>query len=151
MHGFFYNPHIQPYQELEKRLATMESLAEREELRLIIRADYDLEEFLRQVVFREEQRCLYCYAKRLEATARLARKSRFDAFTTTLLFSRMQKHALICELAREASRKFGIAFHYEDYREGWKLGQAQARARGLYRQQYCGCIFSEQERYYQKR
>ncbi len=147
VHAFFYNPHIQPYQEFEKRLTTIESFAEREALKLIIRPDYDLEEFLRQVAFREQQRCLYCYAKRLEATARLAKKSRFDAFTTTLLYSRMQKHELIGELAREVSKKFGIPFHYEDYREGWKVGQEQARAQGMYRQQYCGCIFSEQERY----
>jgi len=150
VHGFFYNPHIQPYQELDKRLTTIKSFAEQEGLKIIIRADYDLEAFLRQVAFREQQRCLYCYAKRLEATARLAKKSRFDAFTTTLLYSKMQKHALICDLAQEVSRKFGIAFHYEDYREGWKEGQEQARMRGLYRQQYCGCIYSEQERYLKK-
>ena len=150
MHGFFYNPHIQPYQEFEKRLTTMESFADREELKIIIRADYELEEFLRQVAFREQQRCLYCYTKRLEATARLAKKSRFDAFTTTLLYSKMQKHNLICELAQEVSRKFGVPFYYEDYREGWKLGQEQARMQGLYRQQYCGCIFSEKERYHRK-
>jgi epoxyqueuosine reductase len=147
VHAFFYNPHIQPYQEFQKRLTTVESFARGEELSIIVRPEYELEKFLRQVVFREQQRCLYCYAVRLEATARLAKKSRFDAFTTTLLYSRMQKHDLVRDLAQEVSRKFGIPFYYEDFREGWKEGQEEARRRGLYRQQYCGCIFSEKERY----
>jgi len=147
VHGLFYNPHIQPYQEFQKRLTTLESFAQGEELKIIIRSDYELERFLRQVAFREHQRCIYCYAIRLEATARLARKSRFDAFTTTLLYSKRQKHDLVLELGQEASRKFGIPFFYEDFRKGWLEGQEQARVLGMYRQQYCGCIFSEKERY----
>jgi epoxyqueuosine reductase len=150
VHGFFYNPHIQPYQEFAQRLTTLERFAEREALQLIIRAEYELEEFLRQVAFREHQRCLYCYARRLEATARLAKKSRFDAFTTTLLYSRRQNHDLVCDLAREVSKRHGITFYYEDFRQGWKLGQEQAQRQGLYRQQYCGCIYSEKERYLKK-
>ncbi len=151
MHAFFYNPYIQPYQEFQKRLTTMESFARQEALRIIVRDDYDLENFLRQVAFREHQRCLFCYTVRLEATARLARKSRFDAFTTTLLYSRTQKHDLVRDLAQEVSRKWGIPFHDEDFRVGWKEGQEQARAREMYRQQYCGCIFSEKERYLKRK
>jgi epoxyqueuosine reductase len=147
VHACFYNPHIQPYQEFQKRLTAMESFARQEELKIIVRADYELEKFLRQVVYREHQRCLFCYTVRLEATARLAKKSRFDAFTTTLLYSKRQKHDLVRSVAQEASRKFGIPFYYEDFRTGWKEGQEGAKARGLYRQQYCGCIFSEKERY----
>ena len=151
VHGFFYNPHIQPYQEFQKRLTTLESWALKEELKIIIRAEYELEDFLRQVVFREHQRCLYCYAVRLQTTARLAKKSRFDAFTTTLLYSKRQNHDLVRELAQQASKEAGIPFHYEDFREGWETGQEQARSEGLYRQQYCGCIYSEQERYMAKK
>lgn len=149
--GFFYNPHIQPYQEFQKRLDTLESFATREELKVIVRSDYELERFLRQVAFREHQRCIYCYAIRLEATARLAKKSRFDAFTTTLLYSKQQKHDLVRDLAREASKKIGIPFYYEDFRKGWRVGQEQACTQGMYRQQYCGCIFSEKERYLGRR
>ena len=122
VYGFFFNPHIQPYQEFQKRLTTLESFALREGLKLIIRTDYELERFLRQVAFREHQRCLFCYAGRLEATARLAKKSRFDAFTTTLLYSRMQKHDLVRDLAENASRKFGIPFYYEDFRDRLEEG-----------------------------
>ncbi len=145
--GFFYNPHIQPYQEFKKRLATLESFAQSEDLPLIVRADYDPETFFRQVAFRETNRCLYCYSLRLNAAARLAAKSGFEAFTTTLLYSKHQKHELIVSIAGEASRKHGIPFLYRDFRSGWRQGQEKAKALGLYRQQYCGCIYSEMERF----
>jgi predicted adenine nucleotide alpha hydrolase (AANH) superfamily ATPase len=122
-----------------------------EELPLIVRPDYDLEDFLRQVVFRESHRCIHCYSSRLEAAARTAKKSSFDAFTTTLLYSKRQKHDLICSIAEEVSRKHGIPFYYEDFRAGWKEGQEKAKSLGLYRQQYCGCIYSEKERFYPKK
>ena len=147
VHGFFYNPHIQPYQEFEKRLKTLQSYAQNEDLPLIVRADYDPQTFFRQVAFRETNRCLYCYSLRLNAAASLAKRSRFDAFTTTLLYSKRQQHELIVSLAEEASRKHGIPFFYRDFRSGWREGQQRAKALGMYRQQYCGCIYSEMERF----
>ncbi len=149
--GFFYNPNIHPYQEWSRRLEALKTMSETQNLRLIIRDDYRLEEFLRNVVFRESQRCIYCYTVRLEATARLAKKSKFDAFSTTLLYSKRQKHELIKNIAENASKKYGIPFYYEDFREGWKIGQKLAEESGIYRQQYCGCIFSEKERFYKGR
>jgi len=147
VYGFFYNPHIQPFEEFQRRLETLEQFAAAQELQIIVRPDYDLEGFLREVAFRESQRCLYCYAKRLQAAARMAQKSRFDAFTTTLLYSKLQKHDLIREIAREAARKYGVPFYEEDFRVGWRQGQEEAQRLGLYRQQYCGCIYSEKERF----
>ncbi|MCE5334399.1 MAG: epoxyqueuosine reductase QueH [Desulfobacteraceae bacterium] len=147
VHGFFYNPHIQPYTEFRKRLDVLISYAATESLPLIVRKDYDPETFFRQVAFRETNRCMYCYSLRLNAAASLAKKSRFDAFTTTLLYSKLQKHELIVSLAEEASRRFGIPFHYSDFREGWREGQEAAKSLGMYRQQYCGCVYSEMERY----
>jgi epoxyqueuosine reductase len=151
VHGFFYNPNVQPYQELERRLEALKWLSQREGLKLIIRGDYALEEFIRQTAFRESQRCIYCYSIRLEATARLAKKSRFDAFTTTLLYSKLQKHELIRSIAEEAAGRIGIAFLYEDFRTEWRKGQEAARQSGIYRQQYCGCIYSEKERFYRRK
>ena len=148
VHAFFYNPNIHPYQEFERRLNTLETYAQSVQLQVIARPDYDLEGFLRAVVFREQQRCIHCYAVRLEAAARLAKKSGFDAFTTTLLYSRRQKHELIRSIAEQASHTFGIPFYYEDFREGWREGQEKAKSLGIYRQQYCGCIYSEKERFY---
>ncbi len=147
VHGFFYNPHIQPWQEFDRRLKTLKTYAESENIPLIVRPDYDPQTFFRQVAFRETNRCIYCYSLRLDAAANLAKKSRFDAFTTTLLYSRQQKHDLVVSLAREASRRHAIPFHYEDFREGWKEGQEKARKIGIYRQQYCGCVYSEMERF----
>lgn len=147
VHGFFYNPHIQPYQEFERRLDTLRTFAETEQVPMIFRSDYDPETFFRQAAFRENSRCLYCYSLRLEATARLAQKSRFDGFTTTLLYSKQQKHELIISIAKDASRKYGIDFLYRDFRSGWREGQQKAKDLGMYRQQYCGCIYSEMERF----
>jgi hypothetical protein len=147
VHGYFYNPHIQPYQEFQKRLTTLESYALSQDLPLIVRADYDPQTFFREVAFRETNRCIYCYSLRLNSAAALAKKSLFDAFTTTLLYSRRQQHQLIVSIAEEASRKHGIAFIYRDFRSGWKEGQQKAKALEMYRQQYCGCVYSEMERF----
>lgn len=154
MFGFYYNPNIHPYQEWQRRLEALQEVARSEgrekPFHVIVRRDYPLEEFLRNVAFREENRCLYCYTTRLEATARTAKKSGFDAFTTTLLYSKRQKHDVIKGVAESISRKFSIAFYYEDFRKGWKIGQEEAIHLGIYRQQYCGCIYSEKERFYKK-
>lgn len=148
VHGFFYNPNIQPYQELLRRLEALQWIAHKEDLNLIVRPDYELEAFIRQTAYREKQRCLYCYSTRLEAAARLAKKSRFDAFSTTLFYSKRQKHELIRSIAEEAAARAGIPLFYEDFRTGWKAGQERAEELGIYRQQYCGCIYSEKERFY---
>lgn len=145
--GFFYNPNIHPFQEYLRRLETVESFFRSRGARLIIQDEYDLEGFLRDVVFREGHRCPYCYHRRLEATVRAARKGKFDAFTTTLLYSRHQRHELIREMGESLGRRFGIPFYYEDFRLGWKEGIEESKKMGLYRQQYCGCIYSEKERY----
>ncbi|UCG14157.1 MAG: epoxyqueuosine reductase QueH [Deltaproteobacteria bacterium] len=145
--GFFFNPNIHPYQEYRLRLETLQRFAEHVALEVIYRDEYDVVSFLREVVFRETQRCYYCYHLRLDAAARLAKKSHMDAFTTTLLYSKRQKHELIRELGDEMSHRHGIPFVYRDLRQGWQVGVQQSKELNLYRQQYCGCIFSEQERF----
>ncbi len=145
--GFFHNPNVHPFQEYQRRRETAESFFRSQGVRLIVQDDYDLEGFLRNVVFREENRCPYCYHRRLEATARIARKGKFDAFTTTLLYSKHQQHELIREMGENLGRRFRIPFYYEDFRPGWKEGIEASKRMGLYRQQYCGCIYSEKERY----
>jgi predicted adenine nucleotide alpha hydrolase (AANH) superfamily ATPase len=108
-----------------------------------------LDEFLQGVVFREAfgVRCQYCYHKRLEATAQVAKHGKFDAFTTTLLYSKFQNHKLICDIAASLSKEYGVRFYYEDFRLGWKEGIEVSKKLGMYRQQYCGCIYSERDRY----
>lgn len=149
--GFFYNPNIHPYQEYLRRKGTIETYAKRTGLKMIYRNEYDLEGFLRSVVYRENERCRHCYHCRLEATAKMARKGKFDAFTTTLLYSKHQNHSLIKEIGESLAKQFSVPFHYEDFRKWWQEGIRESKAMGLYRQQYCGCIYSEKERYWRKK
>lgn len=145
--GAYVNPNIHPYSEWDRRRQALETLAEAEELPLLPHGGYEMEEWMRSVVFREGERCRICYHLRLRRTAHLARRGRFDAFTTTLLYSRYQKHDLIREMGEAAGREAGVAFLYRDWRDGWSDGVEASRAMGLYRQPYCGCIYSERERY----
>jgi hypothetical protein len=145
--GFFFNPNIQPYQEFERRTQALETLAEQVKLPVIWDRTYDLEGFFRAVAFREAERCRFCYYQRLSAAARVAKAGKFQAFTTTLLYSQYQDHELVREVAQQAGRETGVTFYYQDFRRGWEQGRENAARLGLYRQQYCGCIFSERDRF----
>jgi hypothetical protein len=145
--GYFFNPNIHPYQEYQKRLEALRQYSEMIGLKVIYRDEYLLEEFLRNVSQRPEERCQYCYSIRLEATAQEAKKNGFDQFSTTLLQSTHQNHRRIKETGEHFAKEVGIPFYYEDFRQGWKRGVEVSKSMGLYRQQYCGCIYSEKERY----
>ena len=145
--GYFFNPNIHPYQEYQKRLDALKKYSESSGLKVIYRDEYLLEEFLKSVSSRVEERCQYCYSLRLEATAREAKDRAFDQFSTTLLQSTHQNHAKIKETGERIAQEVGIPFYYEDFRHGWKRGVEVSKAMGLYRQQYCGCIYSEKERF----
>lgn len=146
--GYFSNPNIHPYLEYKRRLDTLDAYAGQERLPLVREEGYPVEGFLRQVAFREEDRCRHCYQMRLEKTAQAAKAGGFDAFTTTLLYSRYQKHDLIRGTAEAVARRCDIPFLYRDFREGWAEGVRMAKALEMYRQPYCGCLYSEKERYY---
>lgn len=109
-----------------------------------------MEDFIRNVAFRESERCRYCYHNRLQATALTAKKGKFDYFTTTLLYSKFQKHELVSSIGKSIGKSVGIPFLYKDFRTGWKQGIEESKILKLYRQAYCGCIYSEKERYYKK-
>jgi len=145
--GYFHNPNIHPYQEFKKRLETVEQLASRLDLPVEYNREYGLREYLRRVVFNEESRCGLCYDMRLGAAAGQARKIGAEAFTSTLLYSRYQDHELIRHKAEQLAEEYKIPFYYHDFREGWQQGIDMSKEMGLYRQSYCGCIYSEQERY----
>jgi predicted adenine nucleotide alpha hydrolase (AANH) superfamily ATPase len=146
--GFFYRHNIHPYTECLKRQEALETYADSLGLRVIYQSGYDMEGFIRNVVFRESDRCSYCYYDRLRSTAMMARRGKFDAFSSTLLYSKFQKHEAIRSMGGSIAKSVGIKFHYEDFREGWKEGIESSRRLGMYRQSYCGCIYSEKERYY---
>ncbi len=145
--GFFYNHNIHPYQEYRRRLDTVREYAAKVDLPVIYRDEYRLEEFLAAVAGNPTERCLYCYASRLEMVAKAAVAAGFDAFTSSLLYSRYQKHDTIREIGERLGAQYSIRFLYDDFRRGWRRGIDISRELGLYRQQYCGCIYSEQERY----
>lgn len=144
---YFFNPNIHPYREFKKRLESFRKLAEARNFKTIIDPDYGLKAFLRAVVFNEDIRCSHCYRLRLEKTAKIAAERDFSYFSTTLLYSTYQNHALIIKQAQSAAEQGSVALFYRDFRDGWQQGIDAAIACGLYRQSYCGCIFSEQERY----
>lgn len=147
LRGFFFNPNIHPYSEFKKRLDSLKLYAQSEGLPLIVRPEYPLDDWLRAVTFREAERCRFCYHTRLKAAARAAKKSGYEAYTTTLLFSKFQKHDLIKEIGEALALEAGVKFYYHDFREGWAQGRARAKAAGLYRQNYCGCVYSERDRF----
>jgi len=147
IHGFWYNHNIHPYLEYKKRLITLQRFAEKENIPLIVKDEYDLEKFLRNSAFRESVRCYSCYYERLKYAAIIARKGNFDAFTTTLLYSKYQNHKMIVEIGNSLAKEYGVDFFYQDFREYWKEGIMLSKEDGMYRQQYCGCIYSEYERY----
>ena len=145
--SFWFNPNIHPYQEYRARRDTLISYAEAIGLELLVRENYGLRTFVEAVGGDLDHRCGYCYTCRLEETARYAAEHGFTAFSTTLLVSPYQDHEGICRAARQLAERYGVPFLYRDFRPGFRRGQAEARERGLYMQKYCGCVFSEEERY----
>lgn len=145
--GFFYNHNIHPYQEYARRRDAAKQMADLEGMTLIVQDEYRLEEFLANVAAEPDKRCGYCYASRLDAVAVTAKDNGFDAFTSSLFYSRYQNHDLMRQKAEESAARYGIQFVYRDFRSGWQEGIRCSKELGLYRQQYCGCIYSEKERY----
>ena len=149
--GFWFNPNIHPYREYTARLESLMKLGRLWNLNIEYDDDYALDLFLKSVAGKGAERCSACYEMRLDRTAEAAKKMQLDGFTTSLLASPYQKFAMIHEKGQEAAKRHGIAFHAADFRQGWKASQGFVRELDLYRQKYCGCIYSEMERYAQGR
>ena len=146
----YFNPNIHPYKEFKQRLSTLREFCEKKEYDLIINKSYPLEDCVRGMLHEYEVgsvRCAYCYRVRLRYAAQFAKEHGYDAFSTTLLVSPYQKHELIKREAEAAAEEFGVPFFYEDWRTGYQRGVDISLELGLYRQQYCGCVFSERDRY----
>jgi predicted adenine nucleotide alpha hydrolase (AANH) superfamily ATPase len=146
---FWYNPNIHPYTEYRSRRDTVCMFALEKMLQLLTEDKYGLRSFVKTVSSfeKKEDRCLFCYRTRLEKTARLAAQRSFDAFSTTLLISPYQNHDAVKKIAEKAANDFSVKFLYRDFRPCFHEGQKQARNAGFYMQKYCGCIYSEEERY----
>lgn len=160
--GYFFNPNIHPYQEWRQRLKTAREFAEKVGMEIFCNNHYGLRDFLEKTskvvgkISDEDTvknpdgfhaRCKICYAWRLSETAKFAAENNFDIFTSTLFYSKHQNHELMKNIAESVAKNFGVKFYYEDFRAGWQIGIDLSKKFELYRQNYCGCIFSEEERF----
>jgi predicted adenine nucleotide alpha hydrolase (AANH) superfamily ATPase len=145
--GFYYNPNIQPPDEYERRVQALKDL-NREFLLDVEYPGYHESDFLKAIQEQENipQRCLICWSLRLRRTASQAKLKNFKIFSTTLLVSPYQDHEALKKLGSEIGQEFGVEFYYEDFRLGFRQAQAQARQKGIYRQKYCGCIYSREQK-----
>ncbi|MDO8427187.1 MAG: epoxyqueuosine reductase QueH [Deltaproteobacteria bacterium] len=157
--GFFYNPNIHPYSEFKKRLEAVKTLAGYLSVDVICNDDYRPSGFINGMKAsvspglrypQKGERCSYCYLVRLEETAKAAKANGFDAFSSSLLYSKYQDHEEVKRLGVDLGEKYGIIFYYEDFRAFWQEGVEESRNMGLYRQKYCGCIYSRLERHSEK-
>ncbi len=145
---FWFNPNIHPYMEYKARRDCLKDYVKSIGVHAIFHDEYGLDNFCKNVVSDIPNRCVnYCYRARIGETVRYAKEHGFDAFTTTLLVSPYQRHEELKAVCEELAELAGIEFIYRDFRVGFREGQAKARELGMYMQKYCGCIFSEEDRY----
>ena len=148
--GYWFNPNIHPFTEYRARRNCLQDYAKTIELPLILKDEYGLRPFVREVADDIEGRCVKCYEMRLFDTARQAAEGGFDSFTSSLFISPYQNHELMREVAERAAAEYNVEFLYRDFRPYFKEGQERARELEMYIQKFCGCVFSEQERYLKK-
>ncbi len=146
----YYNPNIYPEEEFNKRLFEQQRLVNEMGLSVkVVDIGYQSEKFYEAVKGLEElpegdRRCEKCFILRLEETAKIAKKCRFDYFTTTLSISPLKDEQLLNKIGRELSDKYGIKYLYSDFKKknGYKRSIELSAQYNLYRQDYCGCVFS---------
>lgn len=143
---FFYNPNIHPLLEFRRRVKALRLYLERDPLSAEIDDAYGLHTYLDAVPWRagRRERCYACYLLRLGKTAEAARAQSLAGFCTTLLASREQDRDLVARAGKEAAARFGVEFVETDLR---RFLPDEKTLRGIYKQQYCGCVFSEEERF----
>ena len=148
---YWYNPNIHPYMEYKTRRECLKEYTKSINVQAIFEEEYGLDEFCKEAVKNLNARCVnYCYPVRLRKTFEYAKEHGYDTVTTTLLYSIYQKHDFIKKLMEQYSEEYGIDFLYRDFRVGFWEGHQKAHDLGLYMQKYCGCVFSEEMRYYNR-
>ena len=149
--GFWYNPNIHPFLEYKARRDTLRQYAGDIGLELREVDFYGLRQFTAAVAGDSDHRCGYCYLCRMEETAKYAAEHGFTHFSTTLLVSPYQNREMICAVGAKMGEKYGVEFVPYDFRPGFQEGQEEAREEGLYMQKYCGCVYSEEDRFSNRR
>lgn len=145
--AFWYNPNIHPWKEYQARRDCLLEYAPTIQMEVVVAEEYGLRDFVRHVSGDIEHRCTWCYEHRLEVTAKYAAEHGYGVFTSTLLASIYQRHDLIAEAAERFAKQYGVKFLYRDFRPNFRAGNQRARELGFYMQKYCGCVFSEEDRY----
>ena len=145
--GYWYNPNIHPFPEYRQRRNTLQEYAKSVGLELVVEDDYGLRQFTAAVAGDPDHRCAWCYAARMEGAARYAADHGFEAFCSTLQVSPYQNHELLITTGIIMGEKYGVEFLPYDFRPRFREGQDRARELGLYMQKFCGCIYSEEDRY----
>lgn len=152
---YYFNPNISPKAEFDKRYAEqkrlIEALPSKHPIKLVC-GEYDYNDFLKIAKGYEDvpeggERCFRCYRMRLESTAKLAKEQGFDYFCTTLSISPLKNSQKINEIGYEVAEKYGIKWLPSDFKkkEGYKRSIELSREYQLYRQNFCGCVFSQNE------
>jgi len=145
--GFWYNPNIHPYQEHQKRLKAVQTLSQKIDFPLVIVSGYDVVSYFRLVSGDEDKRCRHCFELRLGKTANTAREMGMASFSSTLLISPTQRHDILRQTGEAAGLSAGTEFIYADLRKRYSDSRQLTKPLEIYRQQYCGCLYSEWERY----
>ena len=143
INGFYYNPNIYPFEEYSRRKEALEVL--KEDLKFAVEyPEYQQSDYFSAIAGNKSgaARCKICWYLRLKKTAQYAKDNGFKVFSTTLLVSPYQNHQLLKRCGDQVAKDTGLNFYYEDFRVGFKQAQIEAKARGIYRQKYCGCKFS---------
>jgi len=145
--GYFYDPNIHPGSEHEKRKLEAEKYFTGEKVKFIAE-EYNASEYFYRVVDFDDPagRCRSCWALRMERVVSYAKRSGYEAFTTTLLESPYQDHEWIRQMCESLGKDSEVKFYYKDFRKGFKEAHEEARNKGIYCQNYCGCVFSIAER-----
>lgn len=153
---YYFNPNISPKAEFDKRYAEQKRLIEALPLKHTIKlvcGEYDYNDFLKIAKGYENvpeggERCFRCYRMRLESTAKLAKEQGFDYFCTTLSISPLKNSQKINEIGYEVAEKYGIKWLPSDFKkkEGYKRSIELSREYQLYRQNFCGCVFSKENK-----
>lgn len=152
---FFYNPNISPEDELNKRSLELKRLISEMPLTnnvKFIEGNYDSESFFEISKGLEDAReggarCMKCYRMRLEETAKAAQKGGFDFFTTTLSISPLKNAGALNRMGGELADIYKVQYLYSDFKKknGYKRSCELSKVYNLYRQNYCGCVFSKKE------
>jgi len=144
--AFFSNPNIHPLFEQKRRRDNAAMLFHKRGIPFLEDGTYMEEKWLdKEWEGRYSSRCEMCYDIRMISAAQEAKRLGFTAFSTTLLVSPYQNHEAIIAAAQKAAAASGVEFVYRDFRPGFREGQTMAKNDGMYRQKYCGCIFSLEE------